>query len=163
MNPSDLSSLSDEQLQAEAKKTKPSPLLDAFFIGFLVGIIIYSVVANTWGLLTLIPLFLVYMLMKKPKKYEAVKRELQNRRSNWLRNKLPLPFKIILQTKKVLLQRYRHWFSHHEFQESWFEGIKWDHFRANMKRTALVGWPPTDLGKQYFGDWLCWIISNCND
>lgn len=60
-----------------AKIKKPSPIIDAFFIGFLVGIIIYSVVANTWGLLTLIPLYLIYIFLKKPKKYEALKKELK--------------------------------------------------------------------------------------
>jgi hypothetical protein len=40
---------------------------DAFFIGFFAGIIIYSVAANTWGLVTLIPLFFIYALLKRGK------------------------------------------------------------------------------------------------
>jgi len=62
-----------------AEKFKPSPLVNAFFIGFLIGIIIYSVVANAWGFITLIPLFLIYVLLKKPKQYEALKKELKER------------------------------------------------------------------------------------
>jgi len=73
------SELTDQQLLEEVKKAKPSPIVDAFFIGFLVGIIIYSVVMNTWGFLTLIPLVMVYWLLKKPKRYEALKGELKKR------------------------------------------------------------------------------------
>ena len=38
--------------------------LNAFMIGFLIGIVIYSVAANTFGFLMLIPLFLAYRLLK---------------------------------------------------------------------------------------------------
>lgn len=79
MNQKELSQLSDQELRDEVKKTKPSPLVDAFFIGFLIGIIIYSVAANTLGFLSLIPLFLIYLFLKKPKRYEAVKKELKKR------------------------------------------------------------------------------------
>ena len=71
MNQKESPELTDREL--EAKKTKASPVVDAFFIGFLVGIIIYSVVANTWGFLTLIPLFLIYGLLKNRKRNQALK------------------------------------------------------------------------------------------
>lgn len=79
MTQNELSQLSDTELLEVAKNNKPSPMIDAFFIGFLVGIIIYSVVANTWGFLTLIPLFIIYVFLKKPKEYEALKKELKTR------------------------------------------------------------------------------------
>lgn len=79
MNKEELSKLSDEELLEAKKNSKPKPITDAFFIGFLVGIIIYSVTANTWGFLTLIPLFLIYLLLKKPKQYEALRKELKKR------------------------------------------------------------------------------------
>jgi hypothetical protein len=79
MNQKEVTELTDQELKEEIKKTKPSPIVDAFFIGFLVGIIIYSLVMNTWGFLTLIPLFMVYWLLKKPKRYEALKDELKKR------------------------------------------------------------------------------------
>ena len=79
MNQKELSQLTDKELLEEVKKIKTSPMVDAFFIGFLVGIIIYSLVANTWGFLTLIPLFMVYGLLKKPKRNEALKKELKER------------------------------------------------------------------------------------
>jgi len=79
MKPEELSKLTDEELLVVAQNNKPSPLFDAFFIGFLVGIIIYSVVGSTWGLVTLIPLYLIYRFLKKPKQYEAIQRELKKR------------------------------------------------------------------------------------
>lgn len=50
------------------EKGKPSPVVDAVFIGFLGGIVVYSALANTWGFLTLIPLAMIYVLLKKSKK-----------------------------------------------------------------------------------------------
>jgi hypothetical protein len=74
-----LSQLTDRELLEVAKNNKPSPIIDAFFIGFLIGIIIYGVAANGWGLFMLIPLFLIYLFLKKPKRYEALKKELAKR------------------------------------------------------------------------------------
>ena len=79
MNPEELSQLSNEKLLEVAKNNKPSPIFDAFFIGFLVGIIIYGTAANAWGFSFLLPLFLIYILLKKPKRYEALKKELEKR------------------------------------------------------------------------------------
>ena len=79
MKQKEISQLSDKELLEAAKNNKPSPVIDAFFIGFLVGIIIYSVAASTWGLVTLIPLVLIYAFLKKPKQYEALQKELQAR------------------------------------------------------------------------------------
>ena len=79
MTEQELSKLTDEELLEAAKNNKPSPIIDAFFIGFLAGILIYSAAANTWGLVSLIPLFLIYLLLKKPRKYEALKKELEKR------------------------------------------------------------------------------------
>lgn len=79
MNENELSQLTDKALLEVAKNNKPSPIIDAFLIGFLVGIIIFSVAANTWGLVTLIPLFIIYIFLKKPKQYEALKKELKKR------------------------------------------------------------------------------------
>lgn len=79
MNQQEISQLTEKELLEAAKNNKPSPIIDAFFIGFLVGIIIYSVAANTWGLVTLIPLILIYAFLKKPKQYIALKEELKKR------------------------------------------------------------------------------------
>jgi len=79
MNHQELSQLTNEELLEVTKNIKPSPIIDAFFIGFLVGIVIYSVASNAWGFLTLVPLFLIYIFLKKPKQYEALKKELKDR------------------------------------------------------------------------------------
>lgn len=79
MNPKELAALTDQELLEAAKKMKPTPIVDAFFIGFLVGIVIFSVAVNRWGFLTLIPLVLMYRLLKKPKHYEALNDELKKR------------------------------------------------------------------------------------
>lgn len=48
-------------------KRKLDPrITTAFFIGFMVGIIIYSVSKNTLGFLTLIPLYIIYRLVSGP-------------------------------------------------------------------------------------------------
>lgn len=79
MNQKELSQLTDNELLEVAKNNKPSPIIDAFFIGFLVGILIYGAAANAWGFVMLIPLFLIYILLKKPKRYEELKKELEKR------------------------------------------------------------------------------------
>ena len=79
MDQNELSQLSNEELLEVAKNNKPSPVIDAFFIGFLVGILIYSAAKNTWGLVTLLPLYLIYLFLKKPKQYEALKNALKKR------------------------------------------------------------------------------------
>ncbi|HQO49945.1 MAG TPA: hypothetical protein PK939_05925 [Bacteroidales bacterium] len=79
MNQKELSELTDKELLEAVKNNKPSPIIDAFFIGFLVGIIIYGAAANAWGFIILLPLFLMYMLLKKPKRYEALKKEMEKR------------------------------------------------------------------------------------
>ena len=53
-----------QETASAAERHQLSPLARALFIGFLAGVIGYSVVANTWGLLTLIPLYLIYRMVK---------------------------------------------------------------------------------------------------
>jgi hypothetical protein len=79
MNQQELSQLSDNELLEEFRKIKPSPMMDAFFIGFLIGIIIFSIAVSAWGFITLLPLFLIYLFLKKAKRYEALKKELEKR------------------------------------------------------------------------------------
>ena len=57
-----LSELTNEELLQEAKKIKKGRILNAALIGFFVGIVLYSVLENTIGLFTLIPLFFIYKL-----------------------------------------------------------------------------------------------------
>jgi hypothetical protein len=81
MNPKQLSDLTDQELLQEAKKLKKASLLNAFLIGFLLAIVVYSFVKNTWGLLTLIPLYFAYKLINSPKQHkEAVEKLLKERK-----------------------------------------------------------------------------------
>ena len=67
MNKRNLSELTDKELFQEAKKMKSTSITNAVLIGFLAGIVIYSVMKNTIGLVTLIPLFLAYKLVNRSK------------------------------------------------------------------------------------------------
>lgn len=81
MNRKELSELNDQELLEEAKNLKPSPVLDAVFIGFLIGIIIYSAAKSTWGLVTLVPMFLIYSLLKKSTQKKELESILKKRNS----------------------------------------------------------------------------------
>ena len=59
----------------EAKKMKSTSIINATLIGFLIGIVIYSIVKSSVGFFTLIPLFLAYKFINKSK-YD--KKELEN-------------------------------------------------------------------------------------
>lgn len=69
-----LADLTDQELLQEAKKLNSTHIMNAVLIGFLCGIVIYSIVQNTWGLLMLIPLVFAYFLIKKS---NSEKQELQ--------------------------------------------------------------------------------------
>ncbi len=75
MDKKSLSELTDPELLQEAKKMKSASITNAFLIGFLVGIVFYSIIKNSWGFLTLIPLFMIYKLVNNSK-YE--KENLEN-------------------------------------------------------------------------------------
>lgn len=81
MNPEELAQLTNEELLAEAKKMRSAAISNALFIGFLAGIIIYSVAVNSIGFLTLIPLFFIYKLVneKRNKQSKAVEALLKER------------------------------------------------------------------------------------
>lgn len=79
MKPEELAQLSNEALLEEAGKIKPSPITDAFLIGFLIGILIFGAAASAWGFLGLLPLYLIYVFLKKGKKYNALQKELKAR------------------------------------------------------------------------------------
>ncbi|MBK8141810.1 MAG: FUSC family protein [Chitinophagaceae bacterium] len=67
MTNKDLTECTDEELLAEAKKMKSFSITNALFIGFLVGVVFYSIVKNSWGMLTLIPLYFIYKMVNDPK------------------------------------------------------------------------------------------------
>lgn len=71
--------LTDQELLQEAKKRKSRSPMNAILIGVLVGVIIFSVVKSSWGLVTLIPLFFIYKLMNKSKEDQALSERLKER------------------------------------------------------------------------------------
>ena len=79
MKEKELSELTNEELLIESKKVKLTPIANAIFIGFLFGVIFYSIVKNTWGILSLIPLFLAYKLIKDSKKNKEMEKLLKER------------------------------------------------------------------------------------
>lgn len=81
MSNRELSELSDQELLQEAKELKSFSITNAFIIGFLIGILVFSLVKSSWGLLSLIPLFLLYKLINDPKnkRYKAVEESLKER------------------------------------------------------------------------------------
>ncbi|MEZ4918187.1 MAG: FUSC family protein [Saprospiraceae bacterium] len=79
MNQNELSELTDTELLEKAKKMKKSEIYSALTIGFMIGIVFFSVVKNTWGLVTLIPLFFIYKMLNKPDENKALKEILKER------------------------------------------------------------------------------------
>ena len=68
--------MTDQELLGEVKKMKSFSIVNALLIGFLAGVIVYSVVKNSWGMLTLIPLYFIYKMINDPKNKKV--KELQN-------------------------------------------------------------------------------------
>ena len=79
MTQEELSKLTDQELLDEAKKMKSTSITNAVLIGFIVGIIIYSIVKSNFGFFTLILLFFVYKIFNDSKNYNALKKILKER------------------------------------------------------------------------------------
>lgn len=77
--------MTDEELLLEAKKMKSFSITNSLLIGFLFGVIIFSVVKNSWGMLTLIPLFFIYRMVNDPrnKKVKELKTVFKERSLEW--------------------------------------------------------------------------------
>lgn len=84
MSTKEVSELTDQELLEEANELNSFSITNALIIGFLIGIIFYSLAKNTWGMLTLIPLYFVYKLINDPKnkRYKAVEELLKERKLN---------------------------------------------------------------------------------
>ncbi len=67
MENTELSQLTDQELLDEAKKMKSFSITNAFLIGLLIGIVIYSVIKSTFGFVMLIPLYFVYKMINDPR------------------------------------------------------------------------------------------------
>lgn len=79
MKQKELSGLTDQELLNEAKKMKSASIINAVLIGFMIGIVVFSIVKNSVGFLTLIPLFFAYKLLNNSKNYKALEALLKER------------------------------------------------------------------------------------
>jgi hypothetical protein len=77
-----LSGLTDQELLNEVKKRKSSSYINALLIGFLIGIIIYSIVENSIVFFTLIPLFFVFKVFNNSTNHDNLDKELKSRNLN---------------------------------------------------------------------------------
>ncbi len=75
-----LSEYTDQELLAEAKKNKSTNTMDALLIGVSIGVVLYSIYAKSFGILTLIPLFFVYKIFKKPNNNAELEKLLKERK-----------------------------------------------------------------------------------
>lgn len=55
---------SENKPDDKMQKKHLSPVITALFIGFLIGIVVYSAVVSSWGIFTLIPVYFIYRLLK---------------------------------------------------------------------------------------------------
>ena len=79
MDQKELSEFTDQELLVEAKKMRSNSVVSALLIGFLMGIVIWSILQNTVGLFTLIPLYFAFKVFHKPNKNKELKSLLKER------------------------------------------------------------------------------------
>ncbi|MBP6455936.1 MAG: hypothetical protein KA275_04325 [Chitinophagaceae bacterium] len=66
------SQFTDQELLKEAKKMKSFSITNALLIGILVGVLFFSIVKNSWGMLSLIPLYFIYKMVNDPKNKKVI-------------------------------------------------------------------------------------------
>lgn len=79
MNQKELSTLTDEALLQEVKKSRTTVIFDAVIIGFLVGISVFSIVKKGFGLLSLLPLIYIPIATRNRKHQKALEKLLKER------------------------------------------------------------------------------------
>lgn len=71
--------ITDQELLEKQKKARSTVIINAALIGFMFGIIVYSVLHHTLGLCTLIPLFIIYKLVNNSRRTKELDRILKER------------------------------------------------------------------------------------
>ena len=79
MTEEELAQLSDEELITLGKKMKSASIIYALGIGFLFGIILFSVINKSITVFTLIPIYFIYKATKDSKQNKLLKTELKKR------------------------------------------------------------------------------------
>ena len=67
MQQDDRSTLMDQPELENAKKARSTKIMNAFLIGFAIGVLIYGVAKNNIGFFALVPLFIAYKFFNRPK------------------------------------------------------------------------------------------------
>lgn len=67
MENKEYSKLTDQELYNEEKELKSFSIMNAFLIGFLIGIIFISIAFSAYNISLIIPLFLIYKFVNDPK------------------------------------------------------------------------------------------------
>ena len=75
--------LSDEELLKQAKLYKKIKIYDAVIVGFLIGISIYSMINNGFGLLTFLPLVYIPIVNRNNTKRKKLKTQVEQRGLEW--------------------------------------------------------------------------------
>ena len=83
MTQPDYRTWTNEALELEAKKLRSFHWTQAFMIGFLVGIVLFSIFRNTFGWLMLIPLWIAHKFTQDPRiqQKKRVEEELKARKT----------------------------------------------------------------------------------
>lgn len=83
MNTNEFSDLSDDVLLKRAKFYKKIKIYDAVIMGFLIGVSIYSIINNGFGILTFLPLVYVPIANRNNKIRVRLKRCMAERGLEW--------------------------------------------------------------------------------
>ncbi|MBO9595024.1 MAG: hypothetical protein J7599_19120 [Niabella sp.] len=79
MNQKELTALTNEELLQEVKKSKSRRIFDAAMMGFLIGVVIFSVVKKGWGLLSFLPVIYIPIAARNNNRSKALKALLKER------------------------------------------------------------------------------------
>jgi riboflavin transporter FmnP len=75
----DLTKLTNEELQIEAKKRKDGYTLFKFVIGLMIGTAIFTTFKKGFGFFTLFPVFFMPLAINANKSYQETQKELKSR------------------------------------------------------------------------------------
>lgn len=67
MNQEEQSESNGPKSSDQTEKNKSNAIINASLIGFMIGVIAWSIAKSTVGLFTLIPLYIIYRLVNQPK------------------------------------------------------------------------------------------------
>lgn len=77
MDTKNLSEISNEELLKKVKEANKGKIINAFIIGVTVGIFVYSVIRNGFGIFTFFPLAIGYLVYKNSLTSKILETELQ--------------------------------------------------------------------------------------